>query len=90
MTTEEFTKFLEENIMTEKDKTNVFVPPLEPQVAFNILRDHFLGKDWYTANPIGPKQVNTEVVYEILDRFPMKEDIKKNSKSFFKKIFKRK
>ena len=90
MTTEEFTNFLEENIMTEEDKTNVFVPPLEPQLAFNILRDHFLGKDWYTPNPVGPKQVNTEVVYEILGRYPMKEDIKKDVKSFFKRVFKKK
>ena len=70
MTTEEFTDFLEKEIMTEEDRKNIFPPPLEPQVALNILKDHFLGEDWYTVNPIGVKQVNTEIVYSILEKYP--------------------
>ena len=70
MSTEEFLDFLEKEIMTEEDKENIFMPPLEPQVALNILRDHFLGKDWYTVNPVGVKQVNTEIVYSILEKYP--------------------
>lgn len=70
MTTEEFLDFLEKEIMTEEDKENIFLPPLEPQIAINILKDHFLGKDWYTVNPVGVKQVNTEIVYSILKKYP--------------------
>lgn len=70
MTTEEFLDFLEKEIMTEEDKENIFMPPLEPQIALNILKDHFLGEDWYTVNPVGVKQVNTEVVYNILEKYP--------------------
>ena len=70
MTTEEFTDFLDKEIMTEEDRKNIFPPPLEPQIALNILKDHFLGEDWYTVNPVGVKQVNTEVVYNILEKYP--------------------
>lgn len=73
MTTKEFEDFLEREIMTEEDKKNIFAPPLEPQIALDILQKHFLGEDWYTANPISTKQVNTEVVYEILRRYPRRE-----------------
>lgn len=75
MTTKEFEDFLEKEIMTEEDKKNIFAPPLEPQIALNILIEHFLGKYWYTPNPIGTKQVNTEAVYEILSRYPKKRNI---------------
>lgn len=75
MTTKEFTDFLEKEIMTEKDKGNIFAPPLEPQIALDILQKHFLGEDWYSVNPINTKQINTEVVYEILSRYPKKKSI---------------
>lgn len=77
MTTKEFEDFLEKEIMTEEDKKNIFAPPLEPQIALNILIEHFLGKDWYTPNPIGVKQVNTEAVYEILSRYPRRKEFLK-------------
>lgn len=70
MTPEEFLDFLEKEIMTEEDRENIFMPPLEPQIALNILKDHFLEENWYTVNPVGVKQVNTEVVYNILERYP--------------------
>lgn len=83
MSTEEFLDFLEKKIMTEEDKENIFMPPLEPQVALNILRDHFLGQDWYTVNPVGVKQVNTEIVYDILKKYPANRS---NKKGIFGKI----
>lgn len=84
MTTKEFTNFLEKEIMTEEDKENIFAPPLEPQIALDILQRHFLGEDWYTVNPISAKQVNTEVVYEILRRYPKREKLFKRLVKFWK------
>lgn len=75
MTVQEFGEFLEKEVMTEEDKKNIFAPPLEPQIALDILQKHFLGEDWYSMNPISVKQVNTEVVYEILVRYPKKKGI---------------
>lgn len=85
MTTKEFEDFLEKEIMTEEDKKNIFAPPLEPQIALNILTEHFLGKDWYTPNPIGVKQVNTEAVYEILRRYPKKRNLIERLVEFWKR-----
>ena len=72
MTTKEFVQFLDEKIMNDDDRKNIFSPPLDPQIALDILKDHFLGEDWYTPNPISTLQVNTEVVYEILSKYPGK------------------
>lgn len=85
MTTKEFEDFLEKEIMTEEDKKNIFSPPLEPQIALNILIEHFLGKDWYTPNPIGAKQVNTEAVYEILGRYSKKRNLIERLVTFWKR-----
>ena len=63
MKAEEFAKMTYENA---KHDYGIFAPPTEPQDGLNILIDHFLGKDWYTANPVGQKQVNTEAIYDIL------------------------
>lgn len=85
MTTREFEDFLEKEIMTEEDKKNIFVPALEPQIALNILTEHFLGENWYTPNPIGVKQVNTEAVYEILSRYPKKREFIERLVEFWKR-----
>jgi len=85
MTTREFEDFLEKEIMTEEDKKNIFAPPLEPQIALNILIEHFLGKDWYTPNPIGVKQVNTEAVHEILNKYPKKKGLLERLVEFWKR-----
>lgn len=41
-------------------------PETDPQLVVNCLCDVFLGPDWYVAFPIGPKQVNTIILDEIL------------------------
>lgn len=64
-------KFLEwldkENKTTNKD--NIFAPPLEPQMALDFLCDYLLGEDWYSVNPISQKQINTEIVGNILYKY---------------------
>lgn len=44
----------------------ILSPPMEPQLALNILQEYLLGEDWYVVNPISRNQINTEVVFEIL------------------------
>lgn len=51
----------------------IFPPPTEAQEGLNILIKHFLGEDWYTANPISQEQVNTEAIYQILENHPKKK-----------------
>ena len=51
------------------NKGNIFPPPLEPQIAIDFLRAYLLGEDWYTVNPISQKQINTEIVFDILFKY---------------------
>jgi hypothetical protein len=53
----------------EKDY-GIFPPPTEAQEGLNVLIKHFLGEDWYTANPINQEQANTEAIYQILSKYP--------------------
>ena len=46
----------------------IFYPPSTAEEALAALREHFLGKNWYTANPVNSEQVNTEIVALILDK----------------------
>lgn len=49
-----------------------FAPPMDAQVALLELKNHFLGEDWYTINPINQEQINTEIVYLIERMYPRK------------------
>ena len=69
------------------NKGNIFPPPLEPQMAIDFLRAYLLGEDWYTVNPISQKQINTEIVFEIL--FKYSKRFKKEYKIMKKKSKKR-
>lgn len=60
-----FTDWLKNNW----DKDNIFPPPLEAQDAINFLKDYLLGEDWYSTNPISTKQINVEIVDEILSKY---------------------
>ena len=46
----------------------IFYPPSTDKEALDALTEHFLGKDWYTDNPVSSEQVNTEIVALILDK----------------------
>lgn len=61
--TENKKKFIE---ILKDDSYGTYPAPTDAQLAVGILCDYLLGEDWYTANPIGVKQVNTEIVNEIL------------------------
>jgi hypothetical protein len=41
-------------------------------MALEFLKNYLLGEDWYVVSPISTKQVNTEIVYEILYRHSKK------------------
>lgn len=53
----------------KKDPDNLCDPPLEPQLAVQFLCDYLLGEDWYVVMPESTKQVNTAIVYDILEKY---------------------
>jgi hypothetical protein len=64
MKTEEFVNKQEEMY----GNFGIFYPPSTDKEALDALKEHFLGKNWYTANPSNSDQVNTEIVALILDK----------------------
>ena len=51
--------------LTDGKDYGIFPPPMKPQTAVNELCRFILGDDWYSVNPLGAEQINTEIVYTI-------------------------
>ncbi len=61
----EFTYWLQ----YEAEDCGILQPPLNAQKALNFLKDYLLGEDWYVVNPVNTEQCNTQIVYEILEKY---------------------
>ena len=59
-------KFFE---ILKDDSYGICPAPTEAQLALYILCDYLLGENFYVAMPLRVEQVNTEIVYTILDRY---------------------
>lgn len=67
--TENKKKFIE---ILKDNSYGIYPAPTDAQLAVGVLCDYLLGEDWYIADPIGVKQVNTEIVDEILRAYSPK------------------
>lgn len=85
MTTNEFKEFIYKNLTEEEKSYFMYTPPTNAQVGLDILIKHFLGDDWYCTGSINNEQVNTEAIYEILQKYPRKKSIFKRIKNIFHK-----
>ena len=47
----------------------IMSPPMEAEKALSFLTDYLLGENWYVVAPLSPKQVNTNIVHEILWKY---------------------
>lgn len=63
---------------------NIFCKPTEDKEAIEILTVHFLGEDWYSANPIHRSQILTEQVSEIITSY---ESLKFRKYPIYKRLF---
>lgn len=74
--TENKKKFIE---ILKDDSYGIYPAPIDAQLAIGVLCDYLLGEGWYIADPIGVKQVNTEIVDEILRAYSRqyRKDLKK-------------
>lgn len=64
------------------NKGNIFNPPMDSQLALKFLCDYLLGEDWYSVNPVCQEQINTEIVFNILNKYSkrFKKEYKRNRK----------
>lgn len=49
-----------------EDKDNIFPIGIDDEKFVEIIRDIFLGSDWYCVNPISHNQINEEILEEII------------------------
>ena len=70
MTKQELRTYLDKKNKETDNEGNIFAPPISGQECFNVLFRHFLGPDWYSLNPLCTEQINTEILAEIILRYP--------------------
>lgn len=56
-------------LKNEAKDCGLMQPPLKAQKALGFLCDYLLGEDWYVVNPVSTEQCNTQIVYEILEKY---------------------
>lgn len=67
----------------EAEDCGLMQPPLNAQKALDILKNYLLGEDWYVVNPVNTEQCNTQLVYEILEKYS--PEFKKEIKRWYSK-----
>lgn len=53
----------------QNNQDNIFPPNMQPVEAVDMLIEYLLGPDWYVVDPLAPKQVITQAVYDILFKY---------------------
>ena len=65
-----FTEWLK--LENSKDPDNMLPPALDFEKAIYFLKNYLLGENWYVEYPGTPKQINTDIVYDILKKYSKK------------------
>ena len=62
-----FLEWLE--LENSKDPDNILPPGLDFEKAIYFLKNYLLGEDWYVNYSESAKQINTDIVYNILRKY---------------------
>lgn len=65
---ESFTEWLK----SQENPENILPPELDFEKAIQFLKNYLLGEDWYVNYSGSTKQINTEIVYDILKKYSKK------------------
>ena len=65
-----FTEWLK--LENSKDPSNTLPPELDFEKAIYFLKNYLLGEDWYVNYSGSAKQINTDIVYNILRKYSKK------------------
>lgn len=66
---------MEETIIdwfNNKPSYGIFYPPMKPEEFINFIKDYLLDEDWYTINPVNAKQIYTEILIAVLEKYSKK------------------
>lgn len=65
---ESFTEWLK----SQEDPENILPPELDFEKAIQFLKNYLLGEDWYVNYSGSSKQITTDIVYDILEKYSKK------------------
>lgn len=65
-----FTEWLK--LENAKDPDNILPPELDFEKAIYFLKNYLLGENWYVNYSGSAKQINTDIVYNILRKYSKK------------------
>ena len=77
-----FTEWLKSE--NAKDPDNTLPPELDFEKAIYFLKNYLLGEDWYVTYSGSAKQINTDIVYDILRKYSKK--FRKELKAYEKEM----
>ena len=77
-----FTEWLK--LENSKDPANTLPPELDFEKAIYFLKNYLLGEDWYINYLGSAKQINTDIVYDILRKYSKK--FRKELKAYEKEM----
>ena len=72
------------NLKTNDPHENMFPKPTTPSEGINVLQEYLLGEDWYINYPGSSGQIITEIIGEVLRKYPSE---KYNNYPFYKKLW---
>lgn len=75
-----FTDWLE----NADDNYGIFNSPMSDKECIQLITNYLLGENWYVTSPVSHDQVNTERVFQILNRYSRR--FKKEWKMYVKGI----
>ena len=64
---EKFFQMIENKYMYESE--NIYPESMTDREFVQIMKDYFLGEDYYIADPISHEQINTIVACEIISKY---------------------
>lgn len=77
-----FTEWLK--LENAKDSDNILPSELDFEKAIYFLKNYLLGEDWYVNYSGSAKQINTDIVYDILRKYSKK--FRKELKAYEKEM----
>lgn len=66
-----------ERYNNREDKDNIFSIGIDDRKFVEIVKNLFLGSDWYCVDPLSHNQINEEILEEIIFKITGKDPIKR-------------
>lgn len=82
-------EFISKALKESEQDYGLCSPPTKAQDGIHILCEHFLGEDWYSMMPQSSEQVNTEIIYDILKKYPKRRSLIEIGNELFIRRFRR-